>query len=214
MAEARRVLTKRQSEVVELAMKGLADCEAAVRLGISVETVRGYWREIRSRYAGANRAFIINLLRTQYSTRLIQGEVIEIKTGAATSDLPDLWLAVLNALDTPVRIVWGDEGQVVLVNNALRDLLHGQAPYSKSKDEYDDWKGFLPDGTPIPPDAWPVIRAMQTGAEAHEDVYFMRPDRTWIFVGIRALPIVDGTRVLGSIAIWTLLREGEEPPIL
>jgi DNA-binding CsgD family transcriptional regulator len=212
MGKQSGALTARQREIVELAMQGLSDTETAAKLGISAETVRGHWRDLRSRFGGANRALVMNLVRSHYASGLFKGNEIEINRAGSDVDLPDVWLAVLNALDLAVAIVWGQKGEIILVNEALHEMMGGEAPYSKSKEEYRQWKGYRCDGTEMQTDEWPVVQSLQTRLEAYGDVYFQRPDGTWVFAGVRALPIVDGPEVLGALAILTLIREGQAPP--
>src|SRR6185312_12368596 len=52
-------LTPRELELLTLAASGCTDKEAAEELGLSVQTVRSYWRNIKRKRGGSTRSKII-----------------------------------------------------------------------------------------------------------------------------------------------------------
>jgi DNA-binding CsgD family transcriptional regulator len=55
-------LSPKEQQVLQWSMSGLADKEVAARLGLSLDTVKTYWKRIRLKVGGQTRAEIIALL--------------------------------------------------------------------------------------------------------------------------------------------------------
>src|SRR5690349_13076287 len=63
-------LSEREAEVLRLASEGHIDDSIAVKMGISVSTVRGYWLRIRSKLgAGSRSELVARYVREQSDKR-------------------------------------------------------------------------------------------------------------------------------------------------
>lgn len=67
-------LSRQESRVVALSMEGLGDKEIAKAMGLSLGTVRTYWKRIASKVGGSTRAEIVTLVTRQDSSHELEQE--------------------------------------------------------------------------------------------------------------------------------------------
>lgn len=73
------------------------------------------------------------------------------------------WLnAVLDVLPAGVTIA-GPNGKLIRVNRAMREIWGADAPLVGSIEEYDVYRAWWPDGTPVRPHEWALSRAIREG---------------------------------------------------
>lgn len=85
--------------------------------------------------------------------------------------------AILEA--APAGIIVADAGGRLVRMNAANERLWGIAPYSKSVDEYREWKGYWADkserhGQRLEPEEWAMSRALR-GETVHDDIVEIEP---------------------------------------
>jgi PAS domain-containing protein len=136
--------------------------------------------------------------------------VVEPDEGAqASAELQRCHLELQAAVnEVPVGIVLADaiDGELITVNTRAYEICRGRVFPGQKLAEYAGITAFNQDGTPIAPDDFPLVRAIQQGESTEErDVLFERPNGTRAHLKVSARPIhaVDGQRI-GALAI---LRE-------
>ncbi|GHA77322.1 hybrid sensor histidine kinase/response regulator [Cognatilysobacter bugurensis] len=109
---------------------------------------------------------------------------------------------------TPVGIAYADvAGRLTITNAALRDVW-GEHPLAASVDEYVEWKGWWPDGSPrkgerLAAEDWPMARALR-GEEVRGELVEIEPfdqpgGRCTIL--LRASPVRDAAgNITGAVA--------------
>jgi PAS domain S-box-containing protein len=67
-------LSRQESRVVALSMEGLGDKEVAQAMGLSLGTVRTYWKRIAAKVGGSTRAEIVTLVTRRDSVQELEQE--------------------------------------------------------------------------------------------------------------------------------------------
>jgi PAS domain S-box-containing protein len=206
-------LPARQKQLLDLACEGLSDRQVALQLGISVETVRSHWRDIRARFGGSNRAHIIAVCiaaRVQEKPAFIEPEVDVVDP--RTEPEIGLWTSVLRSIATPMSIAWGRSGTVVFVNQALEKLMGRPARYPASRYEYAN--GYHPSGELMKPEDWAISRTIDEGTPTEVEMIFQRADGTWLEVHSSAVPIRQNGEVVGAIGVFNPGRLRDAPTLI
>jgi DNA-binding CsgD family transcriptional regulator len=210
-----RHITRRQRELLELAAEGLSDVEASARLGISVETVRHYWRELRSDFGKKNRAFII----AQYALAQSRATANELVAGPVSLMLgshdPEVGLVLcsfVNTLATPLVLVNAETGSVPFANTAMEDLIGGPAPLSRSRHEYKEWQGYGTDGKVLSPDQWPASVTLDLGKPVETDLFLRRRDESWVLTHTKTIPVLREDRVAAVVVLAQALEKFPSAP--
>jgi two-component system, cell cycle sensor histidine kinase and response regulator CckA len=83
---------------------------------------------------------------------------------------------LLEQLPISVVLAEAPSGRVVMWNRAAEETARGEEMTAASTDEYDKWEAYLPDGTPMAAEDWPLARAL-AGETVHGEE-FWSPDPT------------------------------------
>lgn len=102
-------LSLSERRVVELSSEGLTDKEIARELGLSLDTVRTYWKRIRQKTGYATRSQVV----AAHVSHSIQG-------GVAANGAPILSI-VMDSLPDAI-FAWDNQHRMVSANRAARDL--------------------------------------------------------------------------------------------
>lgn len=121
----RECLSKRETEILDLAVEGLTDYQIASRLDISPSTVNSYWVRIRGKLGHFSRTELVaNTLREQFQKETAemarQREADLRRMPAPHKEDDGLFRAVLEAI--PESIAGVEEGNVVFVNRRLAEM--------------------------------------------------------------------------------------------
>ncbi len=107
-------------------------------------------------------------------------------------------------------VVLDTNGTVLRKNRHYHEILGVPADWSTTRlDELRDSEVITPDGTRLPFEEWPIIRAIRRGESTHEqEVRIRRPDDGWVDVSITSAPFCDaaGNR-LGAVSLLADLSD-------
>lgn len=122
--------------------------------------------------------------------------------------------AILRQLPMGV-LVAGADGHIALANVRAAEMIGTPPGGLATTDEYARLRWFLPDGTPLDPQEWPLSRALARGeAVVDEEVTVVRPDGVPVVVRASATPLRDGQAgIAGAMAIladFTAERQARE----
>jgi PAS domain-containing protein len=188
---------------------------------LSPLTVRTYWKQIREKYAGANRSRIIAEVVARNLTeelpdapepRVLLSRPVQMEIRELFAPYVNQLAAALTALNVPVVIAWGSEGTIVFGSRAFEELLRRPVIYSDSIRDYGSWLGFWESGRQLAVHEWPVARVLGGEAYVEEDIYFLRDDGRWVLTRVQAVPILENGETAGAMAVALKVREFGEPP--
>jgi PAS domain S-box-containing protein len=111
----------------------------------------------------------------------------------------------------PIGIVLADasDGTVIIVNPKAYDIFRGRVFPGQKLKEYSHVKLLHLDGTPIPPNDFPLARAIERGEHTEaRDILFERPDGSRVHLVFSSRPIEaqDGQRI-GALNMIHELRD-------
>jgi len=114
--------------------------------------------------------------------------------------------------NVPVGIVLAEapSGRIVFGNPAVETVLRHPVLPTNTVDEHTQWPAFHPNGSPVDPKDFPLVRAMATGQTVSgEEFLYRRGDGTFGWIRITASPITDaaGNIVAGIAAIADIDQE-------
>ncbi|HEY0308504.1 MAG TPA: PAS domain S-box protein [Acidobacteriaceae bacterium] len=114
--------------------------------------------------------------------------------------------------NVPVGIVLAEapSGRIVFGNPAVETVLRHPVLATGAIEDHTQWPAFHPNGSPIDPKDFPLVRAMATGKTINgEEFLYRRGDGTFGWVRITASPITDsaGNIVAGIAAIADIDQE-------
>lgn len=109
-------LSRREAEVLRLATKGLTDKEIAVRVGLSLTTIRTYWERIRPKIGASNRASAVAWYVNADMER-------QIAADGAAIDARELALAAIEAIGGGL-IILDRDGMVQTISPHAMKLLN------------------------------------------------------------------------------------------
>jgi DNA-binding CsgD family transcriptional regulator len=205
-----QTLRPREIQLIHLAADGLADEQVATQLGLTLQTVRSYWRDLRAKFGGATRAKIVadtlkSELRPSAShfvrERLTRAAPIDIEQLTGMSISPVVLSSAVLTLNIPMVIAWGGKGKIVYGNEA-NDLLYRRSALGlESIADYGRWRAKRLDGSELEAKQWPLARVLLGELSAAEDLLAERGDGSWFYVHVEAVPIRMNGKVVGAIAI-------------
>jgi hypothetical protein len=109
--------------------------------------------------------------------------------------------AALLLLDVAVILLWGSKGEVVYMNDVVKDIIGRQGPYSKTYRDYAEWNAhWEPNGRKLRWDEYPGVKVLQGSPYASAKLYFER-DGGWVPVEVHTSAIRKGDAVVGAIII-------------
>ena len=161
--------------------------------------------------------FAVDVTDQVRARRATEGLLAESERARAAADLERRRLeTVLQQLPVGVHVAEAPGGRLVLDNAAIRAIC-GEAPRSEHVERYSaDYAGHYPAGhpragEPLASDAWPLARALATGAPVGEElVEIRRADGTSLLAGVSAAPVRDAEgRVVGAVATSVDVTERE-----
>jgi PAS domain-containing protein len=124
-------------------------------------------------------------------------ELILLRQWASHMTLP-IWVAGLN-------------GDLIYYNEPAEALLGvrydeaGEMPLSELADTF---QITAEDGSPLPPDGFPLAVALQQSRPSHRRVRYRALDGVWRNVEVTAFPFEgEGRRPLGAVVIWWEVHE-------
>jgi signal transduction histidine kinase len=124
---------------------------------------------------------------------------------------PDAGLlgAVLRQAPTALVVAEAPSGRVVLASKGAEAVLGGPLPRDAVVWKCRAFECLRPDGSPYPPDEWPLARSIVTGERvADEEVVYRRRDGTTGTWRVSSAPVRGpGGRVAGAMAVWTDVTE-------
>lgn len=122
-----------------------------------------------------------------------QKELLEIILQQATEPI-----VVCDAQDKPI-----------LINAAARRLALGDGrDHAEFSPNFLWGKAFFPDGHPIPPEAWPLRKALRGDTTVGAEARIVRPDGSYHDVLIGAAPIRNARQgIIGAVAIFSDITE-------
>src|SRR5262245_3025392 len=88
--------------------------------------------------------------------------------------------------------IYDAEGQLIYSNPMARSVLGLDDAEMDSRSSGDlRWRAFYEDGSPFPPDDFPINRSLRTGEQCYEVVMgILRPDETYSWLLINSEPII------------------------
>ena len=97
--------------------------------------------------------------------------------------------AVLDQIPSGVTVRDADTGDLILSNARSLEIMGSLTP---NPGQFDDYRGFHPDGRPYRTEEWPVYRSMATGeAVEAEEIDCERADGTRIALRVSSVPVRD-----------------------
>ena len=115
-------LSSQESRVLALAMTGNIDKQIAAEMGISLGTVRVYWKRIRAKVGGTRSEVIAELARTSLKLNFDdeRGKAVKLAEQLEESMVRErslrVYESVFETLPTPLAILDGPTGRFVHVN--------------------------------------------------------------------------------------------------
>lgn len=123
-------LSRREEQILLLSMSGLNDKEIALRMNLSTDTVRTYWKRIRSKVGGSNRSEIIALMVRQGFQEELQAKqseneqlLNEIAKRRNAEEALRIYRSAFDRSIVPQMIVSTDDNRIRQANNKLAALL-------------------------------------------------------------------------------------------
>jgi PAS domain S-box-containing protein len=100
--------------------------------------------------------------------------------------------AILEYLPAGAIIAKAPSGKMIIGNEQVRKIFHGNLPLSVNVEDYGKYIGFHPDGRRYTEEEWPMSRAVQKGEEViGEEIEFQLADGTRRIMSVSAAPIRD-----------------------
>jgi signal transduction histidine kinase/FixJ family two-component response regulator len=117
--------------------------------------------------------------------------------------------AVLEQMPDGVIIAEAPSGRLLRGNAQAERIWRRPIVLAESVDQYTQYHGFHPDGTPLSPDEWPLARAIRTGEViTNEEIDFLRGDGTRGTMTVSAAPVRDPTgRIIAGVTTFSDITE-------
>lgn len=126
-------LSQQESRVLALAMTGRIDKQIAAEMGISLGTVRVYWKRIRQKVGGTRSEVIAELarnsLKLDFDGEKDKSEQLakQLEESMVRERALRVYEAAFESLPSPLAILDAPSGRIVRVNAAFA-ALHGYEP--------------------------------------------------------------------------------------
>jgi len=117
--------------------------------------------------------------------------------------------AVLRQMPIGVMIAEAPSGRIVYNNEASSGIFRQEFPAVASFADYGAWHIFRPDGSRLPVEEYPMVRALQKGERVlAEELKIERGDGSYGFVSVNAAPISDPAgRIVSGVAAFSDITE-------
>jgi PAS domain S-box-containing protein len=100
--------------------------------------------------------------------------------------------AVLQQMPAGVIIAEAPLGKLILGNKQVEQIWRHPFMAAEQVEQYNDYKGFHPDGQLYKPEEWPLARSITTGeVVSGEEIKFLRGDETYGVIEVSSAPICD-----------------------
>lgn len=126
-------LSQQESRVLALAMSGRIDKMIATEMGISLGTVRVYWKRIRQKVGGTRSEVIAELarnsLKLNFDDERDRGDKLEkdLEESLQRERRLRVYEAAFEKIGTPIAILDGPSGRIMHANSAFA-AMHGYKP--------------------------------------------------------------------------------------
>jgi len=126
-------LSQQESRVLAFAMSGRIDKQIATEMGISLGTVRVYWKRIRQKVGGTRSEVIAELarnsLKLNFDDERDRGDQLakDLEDSLQRERQLQVYQAAFETLPTPVAVLDGPCGRIVRANIAF-SAMHGYDP--------------------------------------------------------------------------------------
>jgi PAS domain S-box-containing protein len=116
---------------------------------------------------------------------------------------------VLQQMPIGVTIAEAPNGRMVYHNEASSRIFRAEIPVLDSFADYAKWRVFRPDGSLLPVEDYPLVRAMARGETVtNEELKLERGDGSPGFVSVNAAPIRDHSgQIVSGVAVFSDITE-------
>jgi PAS domain S-box-containing protein len=117
--------------------------------------------------------------------------------------------AMIEHVPAAVLFAEAPEGQIVLGNQHVEEILRHPIPHSRNVAEYSEWIAFHPDGTRVHAEEWPLARALRGEVVSGEEYLYQKGDGTQGWIRMSGAPVLasDGTITGSVVAFYDIDRE-------
>jgi PAS domain S-box-containing protein len=198
-------LSGQEEQVLLQSMSGLSDKEIALRLKVSIDTVRTYWKRIRQKVGGQTRPEIIALLlRSDLASISLEAVAERTRSGASERGrVADEHLRlVTEALPVPIYVM-DEEDRPVYANHAWKEF----AGTSDGDLTSNEWiRGIHPDDRAEVLGRLAAAKADWSSIATH--FRFVRRDSSLVWVNSAVVPILSDSQLVGFV--FVILDVAEE----